>query len=78
LPERDSGIDQLLEHHVAQFSVLNPFPVLSTALTKKASSHPVVIAKKGLLIVDKPYPERTKIFLLPILSDKEPETILKA
>jgi hypothetical protein len=47
-------------------------------LTKKASSHPVVRAKKGLLMVDNPYPARTNIFLLPNLSDKEPDTILKA
>ena len=43
-------------------AVLNPFPILSTALTKKAPNHPVVIAKKGLLMVDNPYPARTNIF----------------
>jgi hypothetical protein len=35
-------------------TVLTPFPILSVVLTIKASGHPLLTAKNGLLTVDSP------------------------
>ncbi len=53
-------------------AVLTPLPILSTVLTIKASNQPVASIKKGLLIVDSPYPIKTNIFLFLTLSDNDP------
>jgi hypothetical protein len=76
LPEIDSETESVIR--ASRGAVLIPFPILSVALMTKASSQLVLVAKKGLITVDIPYPIRTNIFLFPSLSEREPENSLKA
>jgi hypothetical protein len=62
LPEIDSETESAIK--ASRGAVLIPFLILSVALMIKASSQLIVVAKKGLITVDIPYPIRTNIFLL--------------
>src|SRR3989344_2453186 len=56
---------------------LMPFPNLSENLANRTTGHVPAMAKKGLHNVDRPYPMYMKSFLLPNLSESQPETNLR-
>ena len=49
---------------------LNPFPILSITLKTSTAGHVFAKANNGFVIVEKPYPMRTNIFLFLNLSDR--------